>query len=55
MNESALERHRQAEIRKTIRCGLIWLAIVAFAFAASVVLSGCQSYQPPGEGIWRAL
>ncbi|KQV83256.1 DUF3307 domain-containing protein [Rhizobium sp. Root1220] len=31
-----------------IACKVLWLIII-FAF-----LSGCQSYQPPGEGVWRA-
>lgn len=35
--------------------GLIWLTIVIAALAAAYVLSGCQTYQPPGEGLWRAL
>jgi len=36
--------------------GLIWLTIVIAALAAAFVLSGCQTrYEPPGEGLWRAL
>jgi multisubunit Na+/H+ antiporter MnhC subunit len=34
---------------------LILAAIVIGATILAAFLSGCQSYQPPGEGIWRAL
>jgi hypothetical protein len=37
------------------RRGLIWIAVVAGAFALAFWLSSCATYQPPGEGIWRAL
>lgn len=35
--------------------GIIWLAIVLAAFGVAAYLSGCQTYQPPGENLWRAL
>jgi hypothetical protein len=28
---------------------------IAVACMAAGCLTACQSYQPPGEGIWRAL
>lgn len=28
---------------------------IAIACMAAAFLTACQSYQPPGEGIWRAL
>jgi hypothetical protein len=28
---------------------------IAVACMAAAFLTACQSYQPPGEGIWRAL
>lgn len=35
--------------------GIIWLTIVIAAIGLGLWLSGCATYQPPGEGIWRAL
>lgn len=46
---------RREENRKTARRALIWIAVVAFAFSASIVLSSCGHYQPPGQDLWRAL
>lgn len=35
--------------------GIIWLTIVIAAIGMGLWLSGCQSYQPPGEDLWRML
>lgn len=44
MRKATWERYQQAEKREAIRRAAVWVAVVAFAFAASVVLSGCQPY-----------
>jgi hypothetical protein len=53
MNE--LDRIRWQEIVKTVKCAAFCVAIVLFVFVGLFTISGCQSYQPPGDGIWRAL
>lgn len=35
--------------------GIIWLTIVIAAIILGLWLSGCVAYQPPGDGLWRAL
>ncbi|MDR6667784.1 hypothetical protein J2X71_004062 [Rhizobium sp. 1399] len=37
------------------RALLILAVVVAVSCMAAAFLTACQSYQPPGEGIWRAL
>jgi hypothetical protein len=37
------------------RRGILWLAIVIAAFGVALAMSGCQTYQPMGENVWRAL
>lgn len=31
------------------------IAIVLFIIVGAFALSGCQTYQPMGENVWRAL
>ncbi len=40
---------------KTARSILIWASLVIAAIGMGLWLSGCQSYQPPGEELWKAL
>jgi hypothetical protein len=37
------------------RAVIIVLFGIAVSCMAAAFLTACQSYQPPGEGIWRAL
>lgn len=34
---------------------LIIIGAVILAAAALAMLTGCQTYQPPGQDLWRAL
>jgi hypothetical protein len=40
---------------RTERTILTIAIIMALCGFAGAFLTACQSYQPPGEGIWRAL
>jgi predicted small secreted protein len=33
----------------------IWIALAIALATPFLVLASCQTYQPPGEDIWRAL
>jgi predicted small secreted protein len=47
LQETGMTRHLQP-IALTI-------AILLFVLVGAFALSSCQTYQPPGEDIWRAL
>jgi len=53
MNESDLLRWQA--IVKTIKYAAFCIAIVLFVFVGLFAMSGCQSYEPPGQDLWRAL